>query len=103
MGLPRLGGASVERGYAVRPLFHRATAGDLLPNPTTDSQSVATAFNRNHLLNGEADSEEQRFNILFDWVPRATTWLGLTMACAECHDHKGPPGHPCATITRGRR
>ncbi len=68
-------------------------AGDLLPNPTTD-QLVATAFNRNHLLNGEggAIAEEQRFNILFDRIDTtATTWLGLTMACAECHDHKFDP------------
>jgi cytochrome c553 len=68
-------------------------AGDLLPNPTSD-QLVATAFNRNHLLNGEggAIAEEQRFNILFDRIDTtATTWLGLTMACAECHDHKFDP------------
>ena len=46
-------------------------AGDLLPNPTTD-QLVATAFNRNHLLNGEggAIAEEQRFNVLFDRIER---------------------------------
>ncbi|MEI6535299.1 MAG: PSD1 and planctomycete cytochrome C domain-containing protein [Verrucomicrobiaceae bacterium] len=68
-------------------------AGDLLPNPT-DDQLVATAFNRNHLLNGEGGAipEEQRFNNLFDRVDTtATTWLGLTMACAQCHDHKYDP------------
>jgi hypothetical protein len=68
-------------------------AGDLLPDATID-QKIASAFNRNHLLNGEggAIAEEQRFVNLFDRVDTtATTWLGLTMACAQCHDHKYDP------------
>ena len=68
-------------------------AGDLLPNATLD-QKIASAFNRNHLLNGEGGAipEEQRNVILFDRVDvTATTWLGLTMACAQCHDHKYDP------------
>jgi hypothetical protein len=68
-------------------------AGDLLPDATVD-QRIASGFNRNHLLNGEGGAipEEQRFNNLFDRVDTtSTTWLGLTMACAQCHDHKYDP------------
>ena len=68
-------------------------AGDLLPDATLDQQ-IASAFNRNHMLNGEGGAipEEQRNVILFDRVDTtATNWLGLTVACAQCHDHKFDP------------
>jgi hypothetical protein len=68
-------------------------AGDLLPDATTD-QKLASAFNRNHLLNGEGGAipEEQRFNNLFDRIDTtSTTWLAITMACCQCHDHKYDP------------
>ncbi|HEX3146826.1 MAG TPA: PSD1 and planctomycete cytochrome C domain-containing protein, partial [Gemmataceae bacterium] len=92
----------VWRDWVVKALnanmpFDRFTieqvAGDLLANPTLE-QKIATGFNRNHLVNGEggAIAEEQRFNNLFDRVDvTATNWLGLTMACAQCHDHKYDP------------
>jgi mono/diheme cytochrome c family protein len=68
-------------------------AGDLLPNAGLD-EKIATAFVRNHILNGEGGNipEEQRFNNLFDRVETTTTtWLGMTVACAQCHDHKYDP------------
>jgi hypothetical protein len=71
----------------------RLLAGDILPDATIEDK-IASGFNRNHLLNGEggAIAEEQRFVNLFDRIDTtATTWLGLTMACAQCHDHKYDP------------
>jgi len=68
-------------------------AGDLLPDATLE-QKIASGFNRNHLLNGEGGAipEEQRFVILFDRMDTtATTFLGLTMSCGQCHDHKYDP------------
>lgn len=68
-------------------------AGDLLPDATVE-QKIASGFNRNHLLNGEggAIAEEQRFVILFDRIDTtATTFLGLSMSCGQCHDHKYDP------------
>jgi len=93
MDLARLGGQSPQSGYAIRSVHDLAIAGDLLPNATTD-QKIASGFNRNHLNNGEggAIAEEQRFVILFDRIDvTSTTWMGLTMACAQCHDHKYDP------------
>ncbi len=71
----------------------RLLAGDLLPSATAEDK-IASGFNRNHLLNGEGGAipEEQRWVNLFDRVDTtSTTWLGLTMACAQCHDHKFDP------------
>jgi hypothetical protein len=68
-------------------------AGDLVPDGGEEAV-LASAFNRNHLLNGEGGAipEENRWVSLFDRVDAtATTWLGLTMSCAQCHDHKYDP------------
>ncbi|MBI3416557.1 MAG: PSD1 domain-containing protein [Verrucomicrobia bacterium] len=68
-------------------------AGDLLPNATLE-QKIATGFNRNTKMNDEGggDAEEYRTKAVKDRVATtATTWLGLTMMCAECHTHKYDP------------
>jgi cytochrome c553 len=68
-------------------------AGDLLEDPTED-QLVATAFNRNHMIQAEGGSipEENRAKNGFDRVETTgTTWMGLTVGCAQCHDHKFDP------------
>lgn len=68
-------------------------AGDLLPQPTTD-QLIATGFHRNApQAKGQTyPSEEYRLKSVVDRVnTTATVWLGLTMGCAECHDHKFDP------------
>jgi hypothetical protein len=68
-------------------------AGDLLPNPGLD-QLIATGFNRNHGINSEGGiiDEEYRVEYVADRV-RTTSiaWLGLTVECARCHDHKFDP------------
>lgn len=68
-------------------------AGDLLPNPTLD-QRIATGFNRNHVINSEGGiiPEEYRVEYVADRVhTTATIFLGLSMGCTRCHDHKFDP------------
>ncbi len=68
-------------------------AGDLLPEATTQDR-LATAFLRQTLTNeeGGVDQEEYRIAAVFDRTETvATVWLGLTLNCARCHDHKYDP------------
>ncbi len=68
-------------------------AGDLVPDATT-AQRIATGFNRNHMSNDETGliDEEYRVEYVADRVETTTsTWLGLTVGCAQCHDHKYDP------------
>lgn len=90
------------RDWVIRALnqdmpFDRFTieqlAGDLLPNATVD-QRIATGFHRNTMINqeGGVDQEQYRIEAVFDRV--ATTgavFLGLTIGCSQCHDHKYDP------------
>ncbi len=68
-------------------------AGDLLPDSTVE-QKVATGFLRNSLTNREAgvDRREARFDIMVNRTNTVSTvWLGMTVGCAQCHNHKFDP------------
>ena len=90
------------RDWVIRALnqdmpFDRFTieqiAGDLLPNPT-EAQIVATGFHRCTPTNVEAGSlpEETRLEQVIDRVnTTGAVWLGTTLECAQCHDHKYDP------------
>ena len=87
----------VVRAFNANMPYDRFTveqlAGDLLPNPTKD-QVLATGFNRNHMINGEGGriAEENRVEYVFDQTETTgTVWLGLTLTCSRCHDHKFDP------------
>jgi uncharacterized protein DUF1553/uncharacterized protein DUF1549/cytochrome c len=68
-------------------------AGDMLPNPTND-QLIATGFHRNSMLNQEGgiDLDEYYYYTQVDRVnTTASVWLGSTLGCAQCHNHKFDP------------
>jgi Protein of unknown function (DUF1553)/Protein of unknown function (DUF1549)/Concanavalin A-like lectin/glucanases superfamily/Planctomycete cytochrome C len=87
----------VIRAFAENIPFDRFVteqmAGDLLPDATV-AQKVATGFSRNHVLTTEGGiiDEEYRVEYVADRVhTTATAFLGLSLQCARCHDHKYDP------------
>ncbi|HYK89344.1 MAG TPA: DUF1553 domain-containing protein, partial [Acidobacteriota bacterium] len=68
-------------------------AGDLLPGATVE-QKIASGFNRNHMINfeGGAIPEEYQVEYVVDRVETTSVaWMGMTLGCARCHNHKFDP------------
>ena len=87
----------VIRSFNANKPFDRFTveqiAGDLLPNPT-EEQLIATAFHRNTLTNNEGGTNDEEFRnvAVVDRVNTTlTVWMGTSVACAQCHNHKYDP------------
>lgn len=84
---------SINQGMPLDQFTIEQLAGDLLPNPT-DDQLVATAFHRNTLTNNEGGTNDEEFRnaAVVDRVNTTmAVWMGVTMACAQCHSHKFDP------------
>jgi hypothetical protein len=84
---------ALNRNLAFDQFVIAQLAGDLLPQATLD-QKIATGFHRNTQINQEGgiDKEQFRIDSIFDRVATTgTAFLGLTIGCAQCHDHKFDP------------
>ncbi len=85
--------AAFNRNLPFNQFVIEQLAGDLLPNPTLE-QRIATGFNRNHRGNSEDGLVPEEFAVEYvvDRVDTVSTvFLGLTMGCARCHNHKFDP------------
>lgn len=82
-----------NKNYSYKKFVTYQLAGDLLPEKTMES-ILATGFNRNHKINQEAGIIEEEFRVE-NVTDRTNTFgkafLGLTLECAKCHDHKYDP------------
>jgi hypothetical protein len=84
---------ALNRDMSFREFTIEQIAGDMLPHASQD-QLIATGFNRNSMLNqeGGVDPEEYYWYSLVDRTnTTASVWLGLTLGCAQCHNHKFDP------------
>lgn len=85
--------AALNRDLPFDQFVIEQLGGDLLPNPTLE-QKIATGFNRNTQINQEGgiDPEQFRIESVMDRVNTfGTVFLGLSVGCAQCHDHKFDP------------
>ncbi|MCA9142381.1 MAG: DUF1553 domain-containing protein [Planctomycetales bacterium] len=85
--------AAVNAGMPFDQFTIEQFAGDMLPNPTLD-QLIATGFHRNTLTNDEGGTDQEQFRIdaVADRVDTTgVAFLGLTLGCARCHQHKYDP------------
>ena len=94
MALARLGHRRLQRATCRSTSSPSSSSpATCCPRPTLD-QRIATGFNRNHRGNAEGGiiPEEYAVEYVVDRVETtATVWLGLTLGCARCHDHKYDP------------
>ena len=91
--LSRLGHRRLQRNLPFDQFTIEQIAGDLLPaRPAT--QRMATAFHRNTMTNTEGGTDDEEFRVAAVKDRVDTTgqvWMGLTIGCAKCHDHKYDP------------
>ena len=93
LALPRLGHHAFNRDLPYDRFTIEQLAGDLLPDATPE-QKIATGFHRNTMINTEGGTDDEEFRVAAV-VDRVNTtlqvWLGMTLGCAQCHNHKYDP------------
>ena len=90
----RLGDRRPQPRPAIRPVHHRADRGRHAAGRDSRASGSRPGFHRNAMTNeeGGVDPEESLYEVLVDRVnTTATVWLGSTLACAQCHNHKYDP------------